>query len=167
MWVRVRGDLQAFRQMVLYQVHLNQGWAISLALCATSRAQNQEKTTKAAEQECNEEEDTHGVQEVEAEDHGGNQPLRISWWQQSFSCFLCPQPDSGHQGWDWWVPEGTKLHSECFILSYPTANRVCVFLPWLWFYNLESEQHTFQPPNFDPRKTAAKFRQTTTFPPEF
>lgn len=97
----------------------------------------------------------------------GNQPLRASWWQQSFRSFLRPHPDSGHQGWDWRVPEGTELHSGCFILSYPTANRVCVFLPWVWFYNLESEQHAFQPPNFDPRKTAAKFRQTTTFPPKF
>ena len=157
MWVRVRGDLQAFRQMVLYQVSSKPGLSNLFSPVCHQQGPEPGKDDKS----------TWCAREAEAEDHGGSQPLRASWWQQSFSCFLCPHPDSGHQGWDWRVPEGTKLHSGCFILSYPTANRVCVFLPWVWFYNLESEQHTFQPPNFDPGKTAAKFRQTTTFPPEF
>lgn len=98
--------------------------------------------------------------------HGGSQPPRASWWQQGFRSFLCL-----NQTLDTRVGTGGCLkapnYSGCFTLSYPTADRVCVFLPRAWIYNLESEQHTFQPPNFDPRKTSAKFRQSTTFPPEF
>lgn len=61
--VSLGGDLKASDKLFSTNSFcLNQGWAISSALSATSRAKNQErKKTKAAEQECEKEEDPFGV----------------------------------------------------------------------------------------------------------
>lgn len=116
-------ETEALDKLFSIKFCLNQGWAISLALSATSRAKNQERKEDRRSRTRVWKEKTHLVcTGVWGRDHGGNQPPRTSWWQQSFSCFPCPRPEFGHLDCDYCAPEGTTVHSRCLILSSALAN---------------------------------------------
>lgn len=130
MGVEVRGDLRPLDQMVLYQVHLNRGWAISSPACVPPAGPESGKDNKSSRTGVWQGGDTHGVHRRQKQRTTGaaNRPGSPGGSRASVASSALNQT-LDTRGWDWWVPEGTKLHSGCFILSYPTANRVCVFLP--------------------------------------
>lgn len=112
LWVRGDGKPQGTRQIVLSMVLTGRSNQ-SLALSATSRAKDQEKTDRA-EQECGGRRCTWWVWEVDGQRTRGNQPPQTSWWQQSFSRFPClghKLEPSAETAW------GTAFHSRWLFLS--------------------------------------------------